>query len=414
MRLLHTSDWHLGHVLHGMSREREHREFLRWLVATLVAEQVDVLLITGDIFDSSTPPATAEAAWFDFLAEARRARPELDIVAIAGNHDSPSRLTAPSPILRRLGVHIVGQLPRRPRAEGGGIDPDRALVPVAAGRGLIAAVPFLRPLDLGPPADDGDGPAAVYREVAELARARLAPEQAFIVTGHLYTAGAEPSWLSERRIAIGGQEALAPGLLPAQAAYVALGHLHRAQRVLAEHVRYAGAPLPLAMSEAGYRHQVVLVDFAGATLSGLRTVDIPRALELLRVPRQGSAPLAEVLELLAELPALGERGEGDPTRPFLEVVVALARPEPRLRTSVETALEGKLPRLVKLTVEHTGDGTVLGDHRRGQELAELEPTEVFERCWHRRYGEPPSAAIRGAFQRLLSEVQGPRGEPPPA
>lgn len=412
MRLLHTSDWHLGHVLHGMSREREHREFLRWLSAALVQEAVDVLLITGDLFDSATPPASAEAAWFDFLAEARRARPDMDIVAIAGNHDSPSRLTAPSQVLRRLGVHLVGQLPRRPRAEGGAIDAERVLIPVAGGRGLVAAVPFLRPLDLGPAAEQEDGVAQVYREVAELAQARLTREQAFIVTGHLYTAGAEPSWLSERRIAIGGQEALAPGLFPAEASYVALGHMHRAQRVLAEHVRYAGAPLALAMSEANYRHQVVLVEFEGQRVRELRLLEIPRSVELVRVPRQGAAPLAEVLELLGALPALGERGESDPGRPYLEVVVALSRPEPRLRASVEAALEGKLPRLIKLTVEPTGDGAALGDHRVPQQLAELPPTEVFERCWRRRYGDEPSLAIRGAFLRLLAEVQGAEAEPP--
>lgn len=412
MRLLHTSDWHLGHVLHGMSREREHRDFLRWLVATLARERVEVLLVTGDIFDSATPPASAEAAWFDFLAEARRTRPEMDIIAIAGNHDSPSRLTAPSQVLRRLGVHLVGQLPRRPRAEGGAIDGDRVLIPVAGGRGLVAAVPFLRPLDLGAAAEQEDGAAQVYREVAELAQPRLTGEQAFIITGHLYTAGAEPSWLSERRIAIGGQEALAPGLFPAAASYVALGHLHRAQRVLAEHVRYAGAPLPLAMSEASYRHQVVLVEFEGRHVRELRALDIPRSIELMRVPRHGAAPLAEVLELLGALPALGDSGESDPGRPYLEVVVALGRPEPRLRASVEAALEGKLPRLIKLTVEPTGDGATLGDHRVPQQLAELPPAEVFERCWQRRYGDEPSAAIRGAFLRLLAEVQGATSEAP--
>jgi DNA repair protein SbcD/Mre11 len=460
MRLLHTSDWHLGHVLHGMSREREHREFLSWLVRMLVAEQIEVLLVTGDVFDSSTPSATAEAAWFDFLAEARRARPEMDIVVIAGNHDSPSRLSAPSAVLKRLGVHIVGQLPRRAKAEGGGIDFDRMLIPVAGGRGLIAAVPFLRPLDLsavrlgelaeqasgaeqasearaavpqlellgapaapaevatGAPAPDEpeafeDGPAAVYREVAAAARARLAADQALIVTGHLYVAGAEPSWLSERRIAVGGQEALPPGLFPDDAQYVALGHLHRAQRVLVEHVRYAGAPIPLAMVEARYRHSVVVVELEGKQPARHRLLEIPRAVELLRVPRVGAAPLPEILAELAMLPALpaGDlRSEADPRRPFLEVVVALSRPEPRLRASVDAALEGKVPRLIRLGTETTGDGASLGDHRRGQQLAELEPTEVFERCWHRKYGDAPSAAIRGAFQRLLDEVRGDRSE----
>lgn len=437
MRVLHTSDWHLGHVLHGMSREREHRELLSWLVRALVAEQIEVLLVTGDVFDSSTPSAAAEAAWFDFLAEARRARPEMDIVVIAGNHDSPSRLSAPAAVLKRLNVHIVGQLPRRAKADGGGIDFDRMLIPVAGGRGLIAAVPFLRPLDLsavllgetaerssagapvGEPeaaeaakaeAHDGDsledGPAAVYREVAAAARARLGPGQALIVTGHLYVAGAEPSWLSERRIAVGGQEALPPGLFPEDAQYVALGHLHRAQRVLVEHVRYAGAPIPLAMVEAPYRHSVVVVELDGKQPAQIRLLEIPRAVEILRIPRLGAAPLDEVLAELTMLPPLGERGEADPARPFLEVVVALSRPEPRLRATVDAALEGKLPRLIRLGTEATGDGASLGDHQRGQQLAELEPTEVFERCWHRKYGDAPSAAIRGAFQRLLDEVRG--------
>jgi DNA repair protein SbcD/Mre11 len=442
MRLLHTSDWHLGHVLHGMSREREHREFLRWLVQVLAEEQIDALVVTGDIFDSSTPSAAAESMWFDFLAEARKQRPEMDIIAIAGNHDSPSRLTAPAAVLRRLDVHVIGQLPRRPKSEGGGIDYQRMLFPVAGGRGLVAAVPFLRPLDLSaalagepaatkpppPSATDGaapdaaapalddedasaaDGAATVYRDVAAAARQQLGPEQAFIVTGHLYVAGAEPSWLSERRIAIGGQEALPPGLFPEDASYVALGHLHRSQRVLVEHVRYAGAPIPLAMVEAPYRHQVVIVECQGRGPAQIRTRQIPRAVEILRIPRLGAAPLPEILAELASLPALGERGEADPTRPFLEVVVALGRPEPRLRASVDAALEGKLPRLIRLGTEATGDGASLGDHGRGQQLAELEPTEVFERCWRRRYNEAPSAAIRGAFQRLLDEVLTPAQE----
>jgi DNA repair protein SbcD/Mre11 len=415
MRLLHTSDWHLGHVLHGMSREREHREFLRWLVETLRTEEVDALVITGDIFDSATPSASAEAAWFDFLAEARRARPEMAIVAIAGNHDSPSRLCAPAAILRRLGVHVVGSLPRRPRIDGGGFDFDRVLISVAQDRALIAAVPFLRSVDLGDlgvassdgdgDGRDSDGASAVYREVAAAARLRLRPDQAFIVTGHLYTAGAEPSLLSERRIAVGGQEALPPELFPADASYVALGHLHRAQRVLADHVRYAGAPIPLAMVESSYRHQVVVIDFEGARASQIRTLSIPRTVDIVRVPRLGAASLQEVLAELARLPALGDRSEADPTRSFLEVVVALHRPEPRLRTTIDAALEGKWPRLIRLGVEPTGDGAALGDQRRGQQLAELAPTEVFERCWHRRFGDAPSQAIRGAFHRLLEEVQ---------
>ena len=108
MRLLHTSDWHLGHLLRGeVSREHEHAAFLTWLLGTCVREAADVLLITGDVFDSATPSAASERMWFELLAAARRARPAMDIVAIAGNHDSPARLGAASAVLRELGVRFA-------------------------------------------------------------------------------------------------------------------------------------------------------------------------------------------------------------------------------------------------------------------------------------------------------------------
>ena len=112
MRALHTSDWHLGHTLKEVNREYEHRAFLQWLLATLQSEQPDLLLISGDVFDTATPSATAEQMWFGFLAAARRQHPVMDIVVIAGNHDSPSRLAAPAPVLRELNVSIVATVPR--------------------------------------------------------------------------------------------------------------------------------------------------------------------------------------------------------------------------------------------------------------------------------------------------------------
>src|SRR5258705_6840059 len=158
MRLLHTSDWHLGHTLRGeVSRDYEHQAFLAWLLATCVREAADALVIPGDVFDSATPPASAERMWFDFLAAARRTCPAMDIVAIAGNHDSPAKLGAASAVLRELGVHVIGGLPR---TAGGALELDRILIPIAGGRGLVAAVPFLRPVDVPPGLDEPDDPLA--------------------------------------------------------------------------------------------------------------------------------------------------------------------------------------------------------------------------------------------------------------
>src|SRR6478609_1155202 len=167
MRLLHTSDWHLGHTLKEVTRDYEHAAFLAWLLETCAREAPDVLVVTGDIFDSATPPASAERMWFELLAAARRRLPAMDIVAIAGNHDSPARLGAASSVLRELGVHVVGGLPRR---DDGGLDLDRILIPVAGGRGLVAAVPFLRPVDIA--GDTAEPLTAIYGEVIAAARAR--------------------------------------------------------------------------------------------------------------------------------------------------------------------------------------------------------------------------------------------------
>src|SRR5512140_2801918 len=271
MRLVHTSDWHLGHTLRGeVTREYEHAAFLAWLLETCVREAADVLVITGDVFDSATPPASAERMWFEFLAAVRRARPAMDIIAIAGNHDSPARLGASSSVLRELGVHVVGGLPRHIDGE---LDLTRILIPVAGGRGLVAAVPFLRPVDV--PGDVAEPLNAIYGEVIAAARARRRADQALIVTGHLYMAGADAEYLSERRVSIGGQESAPLRLFPDDIDYVALGHIHRAQRVGRASIRYAGAPLPLALDEADYKNQVVTIEFRAGRIHDLRSLAVP-------------------------------------------------------------------------------------------------------------------------------------------
>jgi exonuclease SbcD len=398
MRLLHTSDWHLGHTLKDVTREHEHAAFLAWLLETCAREAPDVMVITGDVFDSATPPASAERMWFEFLAAARKARPAMDVVAIAGNHDSPARLGAASAVLRELGVHVVGGLPR---SANGSLDLDRILIPVAGGRGLVAAVPFLRPIDV--PTDCEDPLATIYGEVVAAARARRTASQSVVVLGHLYMVGADPSLLSERRVSIGGQEAAPLRIFPDDLDYVALGHLHRAQRVGRESIRYAGAPIALALDEVGYRHQVVIIDFADRVTS-VRSVEIPQVIDIVRIPRRGAAPLTEVLAAIEQLPP--RIAGDDPARPYLEIVVALERPEPRLRNVIDTALDGKRPRLVRLGTEVTGDGAALGDRVTTQRLAELDPRDVFTKLWSRNHSEHPSTGVVGAFERLLAQVRG--------
>jgi len=410
MRLLHTSDWHLGHTLHDLPRDYEHQRFLSWLVDTLEDQRIDALLIAGDIFDAANPPARAQSAWFEFLAAAKRRLPDLDIVAIGGNHDSPTRLDAPHPVLEAFGVHVVGGLERR----GDRCDVNRLLAPVRNRDGdvaaWVAAVPFLRPSDLPPPqqpADDAliEGVRATYARVIDEARARRAPGQALVAMGHCYMIGTTLSKTSERRILGGNQHALPVDIFPRDIAYAALGHLHKAQKVRRPTVRYCGAPIPLSIGEARYKHQVVVVELDGEQAADIAPVPVPRALDVLRVPRKGPAPLADVLAELDRLP-LHDLITPFSERPFLEVRVSLPRPEPSMRRDIDEVLKDKAPRLVKLTVEYTGDESALAESVPGKKLRDLDPEEVFSRRYRRDHEGDPPAELVGAFRDLLDQVSG--------
>ena len=235
MRILHTSDWHLGQTLHQFERSHEHAKFLGWLLDTLVGEQIDGLLIAGDVFDNSNPSAASQAQFYGFLTEARRRVAHLKIVVTAGNHDSPGRLEAPAPFLSLLDACVVGQTTR----DGGDIALDRLVVPLADRDGVVAAwciaMPFLRPGDVPRIEGAADpytaGIAALYRQAFEHACSKRTPGQAVIAIGHCHLTSAKVSEDSERRIIIGGAEALSADVFDAQMAYVALGHLHLARRV---------------------------------------------------------------------------------------------------------------------------------------------------------------------------------------
>lgn len=412
MRLLHTADWHLGQTLHGIARDHEHARFLDWLLDILDERSVDALLIAGDVFDGQNPPIPALGLFYRFLARAKARRPALDIVVVAGNHDSGSRLEAPSPLLQEMGVHVVGGLPV---GEDGRFDPDRLLFPLRGEDGRVearcVAMPYLRPADL-PPAEveDGtdpliEGVRSVYAMAVEAVRRQLGPGEALVLTGHCYMRDGALSELSERKILGGNLHALPVDVFPEDAAYVALGHLHRAQAVGGrEEVRYSGSPLPLAVDEEPYPHQVVLADIADGRLVGREALRVPRFVALHRVP--GGGRFATPDDALAALRAL-ELEDGLPREswPFVEVSVELAEPRPALREEVAAALTGRPARLVKLAVRLIGRGETLAESVPHMELADLAPEDVFQRLYRRSHDGDPDPALLAAFQELVATVQ---------
>ncbi|MFU8831745.1 MAG: exonuclease subunit SbcD, partial [Wenzhouxiangella sp.] len=187
LKIIHTSDWHLGQVFHAYERTGEHQKFLDWLLSELKTRQPDALLIAGDIFEHANPSGRAQTMFYAFLSHARKACPSMDMAIIAGNHDSAARLEAPNPILSGLGIHVVGQL-------DGDEAPGRSLIPLHHADGTVGAwclgVPFLRAGDV--PRSDGEGDpyprgiAETYRRHVDAALGKRDKNQALIAMGHLH------------------------------------------------------------------------------------------------------------------------------------------------------------------------------------------------------------------------------------
>ncbi|TLF52110.1 exonuclease subunit SbcD [Halomonas urmiana] len=415
MRLIHTADWHLGQSFHGQERHVEHRAFLDWLLDTLVARRADALLVAGDIFDVVNPSLAAQALLYDFIVDAHERLPDLQIVLIAGNHDSGNRVELPAPLMRRLNTHAMGRVRW---LDDGSLDAERLLVPLTdaegATRAWCLALPFLRPAEVtgAPRESDADAPndyvagiGRVHTQLIEAARARREPGQALVAMSHAHLHGAAVSEASERPIVIGGEESISAALFPDDVAYVALGHLHRAQKVGEERIRYSGSPLPLDFSEVSYPHQVVEVLLDGEALVATEALPVPRPVAMHRV---GPAPLDEVLaelEALEDDPDLSDARGRERSRdrwPWLEVRVELEAPIPDLRARVETALEGKSLRLLRLERRLP---RVEGENAPARvDLESLGPRRLFERTWAARWGEPPEADVVADFDRLCQDV----------
>lgn len=287
MRVLHTSDWHLGKKLEQCERTDEHQRFLDWLVETIKDQQIDLLVIAGDIFDTGSPSNTAFKQYYDFLW-AMRSTPCRDIVIIGGNHDSVSTLNAPKALLRYFNVHVVG---------GATADIQEEVIPITDARGqvqlVVCAVPFLRDRDIrlsvpGESLEEQEarlkhGICAHYEALCPHIQPYKAQGIPILATGHLFAAGGSASD-SEKEIHVGNLGQIYGDQFPAVFDYVALGHLHRPQKVNnLPHIRYSGSPIPLSFSEVEDKKLVILLDFENGQLSKLEELEIPVCRKLVRL-----------------------------------------------------------------------------------------------------------------------------------
>ena len=412
MRLFHTSDWHLGQSLHGQERDFEHACFLDWLLGQLQLRQPDALLIAGDVFDTVNPPVKAQERLYDFIVKAHEQQPKLDIVMIAGNHDSGSRIELPAALMRRLRTHALGRVHW---LDEGQLDSERLLIPLTNARGKVSAwclaLPFLRPAEVTGPLLGDDylkGIAQVHQQLISAALNKRKAGQALVAISHAHMAGGSVSEDSERSLIIGNAEALPARLFDRAISYVALGHLHKPQRVNREdRIRYSGSPIPLSFAEIGYPHQVLEIELDGAELASIEPRLVPRAVALQRF---GPAPLEELLVELAALPE-PDLLEDPQRQPWLEVRVRLDKPQPDLRQQLETALQGKAVRLVRISAEYAAGNGRDDDGSGLVELGQLSPQDLFSRAWEQAYGSAVDEQALSDFALLLQDVQNEEEQP---
>ena len=406
MKILHTADWHIGQLFHEYDRTYEHQQFLNWLVDTLQTEQIDVLLISGDVFDISNPSASSIKMFYSFLNKATKAIPDLQIVITAGNHDSASRLEAPKPLLESSNVHIIGLVEKDGE---GNIDYQKLLVPIHDDSKNVKiwclAIPFLRmgdyPTILNCANPYSEGVTALYKDAFEYASLKKQDGQTIIAMGHLHTHQAEVSDLDKtERLIMGGVECIPANAFHQDIKYVALGHIHKAQRIGGkEHIRYSGSPLPMSFSELNYKHQVIVFEL-DEEISELKSIEIPLFVPLQRIPKT-PGPLHEVIGLLDNLPIMDNNLQ---TVPFLEVRILLDGPEPALRHKVETALAGKRVRLAKIDVKYPASTLEAAKFITPDELSELQPIDVFGKVYQSRYNIDVPNDILQLFKKVAEEI----------
>ncbi|MBI9096875.1 MAG: exonuclease SbcCD subunit D C-terminal domain-containing protein [Spirochaetaceae bacterium] len=286
MRILHTSDWHLGARLCDRERIDEQKEFLMWLRETLDKESIDILLVSGDIFDSTNPPNSAEMLYYDFLCSIRESCCHATVI-IGGNHDSITKLNSPKELLRHLSVYVNG---------GTGNTPEDDVITIRDSSGkpmaIVCAVPFLRERDVHIPKAGEfwqeretaviDGIMTYYRRT--LHRALEVKDQSnipILAMGHLFITGSL-SGAGQRDLYVGNLGSIPADIFSDGFDYTALGHIHKPQKVASrQDLRYCGSPLHMDFGEKGDK-QVLISEFNGSELLNVISVQVPEFRKLIR------------------------------------------------------------------------------------------------------------------------------------
>ncbi|MCR8920688.1 exonuclease SbcCD subunit D C-terminal domain-containing protein [Parasutterella secunda] len=404
MRILHTSDWHIGSALYGRKRYDESEQFLHWLVETIKNCSIEALLVAGDIFDTSTPSNTAQELYYRFLNEVSRTTCR-HVIVTGGNHDSPSFLDAPKALLKAFNVYVVGSAAER--------EEDEVLVLKDAdnnSEAIVCAVPFLRDRDVRQSSEGEsyrdkenrlvEGIISHYQTVYEEAckeRNELGKSLPIIGMGHLFIAGSSIYKRSgetngERDLYVGSLGQVPADRLP-PFDYFALGHLHIPQNVAGcKNIRYSGSPMAMNFDEIHQQKSVVIVDIHDQHVH-IRTVPVPAFRHFEQIKGDWDSIEASLRRLKEESFA-----------GWVEVIYEGQEVIGNLRERVYKLVENTSIEVLKIQNAMLFNA-VMKQYEKEVELQDLNPADVFDQCLT-DYGLPDDqkVVLKGLFSEVCRQI----------
>lgn len=404
MKILHTSDWHIGSTLYGRKRYDESEQFLHWLVETIKSHSIETLLVAGDIFDTSTPSNTAQELYYRFLNEVSKTTCR-HVIVTGGNHDSPSFLDAPKALLKAFNVYVVGSAAER--------EEDEVFVLKDADNNpevIVCAVPFLRDRDVRQSSEGEsyrdkenrlvEGIISHYQKVYEEAckqRNNLGKSLPIIGMGHLFIAG---SSIYKRSGETNGERDLyvgSLGLVPADRLppfdYFALGHLHIPQKVAGcETIRYSGSPMAMNFDEIHQQKSVVLIDIDDQHID-VQTIPVPAFRQFEQIKGDWDSIEASLRRL-----------EEESFAGWVEVIYEGQEAIGNLRERVYKLVENTSIEVLKIQNAMLFNA-VMKQYEKEVELQDLNPADVFEQCLI-DHGIPDDqkVVLKGLFSEVCRQI----------
>jgi exonuclease SbcD len=402
MKLLHTSDWHLGRMLYGRKRYEEFALFLDWLLSVIDQEQIDCLIVAGDIFDTTTPSNAAQELYYRFLTRVTSTQCK-HVIVLGGNHDSASFLNAPKGLLKSLNVHVVGACSSEQIDDVlvlNGIDGKPQMI--------VGAVPYLRDRDIrtveaGEDFSDKtakltEGIRRHYQQIGELTlmrREELGQNLPIVLTGHLFASGGSTvDGDGVRELYVGSLARITSDLFPSCLNYLALGHLHVPQVIGGnEYMRYSGSPIAMGFGEANQIKSICVITFEG-TKAAVSLKDVPRFQELKQVKGDWLTVQSELFKLVSTGRSI-----------WVEVVYSGKDFVDNLRGRVDQIVDGSSVEVIRIKNNQIFNA-VLAAVEATETLEDLTPKDVFARCMQaHNVDESRFADLAALFDETLQSLQ---------